>query len=332
MSEHVPETKYLDPEILQRIGDLELIAREVVEGLRVGSHRSPLRGFSTESAHHRQYVPGDPLRSIDWRVYGRSDRYYTKLYEAETNFDCHLLIDSSSSMTYGSGKVNKLEYAKFLGASLAYLVLKQRDSVGISLFDSEIRAYLPPRSTMGIMLQMDQLLKDTKPTPKTAIAKQLHDVALLLKRRSFVIVISDFLSEVEDVLAGLEHLKFAGHNVMVLHTLDPHELEFPFEGTWQFDGLEGEEPLITQPERIKEDYISNLKEYMSAFSEGCLTSQIEYALVDTSRPLDISSTNSLISANPFLKVRLAGPDHEFSQSIDSTCRTWDRITYPRTSA
>ena len=287
MSENVPETKYLDPEILQRLGDLELIAREVVEGLRVGSHRSPLRGFSTEFAHHRQYVPGDPLRSIDWRVYGKSDRYYTKLYEAETNFDCHLLIDSSSSMTYGSGKVNKLEYAKFLGASLAYLVLKQRDSVGISLFDSEIRAYLPPRSTMGILLQMDQLLKDTKPTPKTAIAKQLHDVALLLKRRSFVIVISDFLSEVEDVLAGLEHLKFAGHNVMVLHTLDPHELEFPFEGTWQFDGLEGEEPLITQPERIKEDYLSNLKEYMSAFSEGCLTSQIEYALVDTSRPLDI---------------------------------------------
>ena len=287
MSEHVPETKYLDPEILQRIGDLELIAREVVEGLRVGSHRSPLRGFSTEFAHHRQYVPGDPLRSIDWRVYGRSDRYYTKLYEAETNFDCHLLIDSSSSMTYGSGKVNKLEYAKFLGASLAYLVLKQRDSVGISVFDSEIRAYLPPRSTMGVLLQMDQLFKDTKPTPKTAIAKQLHDVALLLKRRSFVIVISDFLSEVEDVLAGLEHLKFAGHNVMVLHTLDPHELEFPFEGTWQFDGLEGEEPLITQPERIKEDYLSNLKEYMSAFSEGCLTSQIEYALVDTSRPLDI---------------------------------------------
>jgi len=287
MSEHVPETKYLDPEILQRLGDLELIAREVVEGLRVGSHRSPLRGFSTEFAHHRQYVPGDSLRSIDWRVYGRSDRYYTKLYEAETNFDCHLLIDSSSSMTYGSGKVNKLEYAKFLGASLAYLVLKQRDSVGISLFDSKIRAYLPPRSTMGVLLQMDQLLKDTKPTPKTAIAKQLHDVALRLKRRSFVIVISDFLSEVEDVLAGLEHLKFAGHNVLVLHTLDPHELEFPFEGTWQFDGLEGEEPLITQPERIKEDYLAKLKEYMSAFSEGCLASQIEYALVDTSRPLDI---------------------------------------------
>jgi uncharacterized protein (DUF58 family) len=246
-----------------------------------------LRGFSTEFAHHRQYVPGDSLRTIDWRVYGRSDRYYTKLYEAETNFDCHLLIDSSSSMTYGSGKVSKLEYAKFLGASLAYLVLKQRDSVGLSVFDSEIRAYLPPRSTMGVLLEMDRLLRETEPTPKTAIAKQLHDVALMMKRRSFVIVLSDFLSEADDVLAGLEHLRFAGHNVMVLHTMDPHELEFPFEGTWQFDGLEGEEPLITQPERIKEDYLSNLNEYLTTFRDGCVASQIDYALVDTSRPLDV---------------------------------------------
>ena len=170
MSERLPETKYLDPEVLQKLGDLELIAREVVEGLRVGSHRSPLRGFSTEFAHHRQYVPGDSLKTIDWRVYGRSDRYYTKLYEAETNFDCHLLIDSSSSMTYGSGKVGKLEYAKFLGASLAYLVLKQRDSVGLSIFDSEIRAHLPPRSTMGVLVEMDRLLRDVKPTPKTAMS------------------------------------------------------------------------------------------------------------------------------------------------------------------
>ena len=287
MSEHFPKTKYLDPEVLQQLGDLELVAREVVEGLRVGSHRSQLRGFSTEFAHHRQYVPGDSLRTIDWRVYGRSDRYYTKLYEAETNFDCHVLIDSSSSMNYGSGKISKLEYAKFLAASLAYLVLKQRDSVGLSVFDSKVRAYLPPRSTMGLLLQMDQLLKDAKPTPKTAIAKQLHDIALMMKRRSFVIVLSDFLSDVDDVLAGLEHLRFAGHNVMVLHTLDPHELEFPFEGTWQFDGLEGEEPLITQPERIKEDYLANLNEYLTAFRDGCMASQVDYALVDTSRPLDV---------------------------------------------
>ena len=286
MSEHLPQTHYLDPETLQKLGDLELVAREVVEGLRVGSHRSQLRGFSTEFAHHRQYAPGDAVKDIDWRVYGRSDRYYTKLYEAETNFDCHILIDSSASMTYGSGKVSKLEYAKFLAASLAYLVLKQRDSVGLSVFDSEVRAYMPPRSSMGILLRIDQLLRDTRPMPKTTIAKQLHDIALMMKRRSFVVVISDFFSDVDDILAGLDHLRFDGHNVMVLHTLDPHELKFPFNGTWQFDGLEGEEPLITQPERIRDDYLENLNNYLDAFRDGCVASQIDYTTVDTSRPLD----------------------------------------------
>jgi uncharacterized protein (DUF58 family) len=286
MSEHLPETNYLDPELLQRLGDLELVAREVVEGLRVGSHRSPLRGFSTEFAHHRQYSPGDALRTIDWRVFGRTDRYYTKLYEAETNFDCHLLIDASASMNYGSGKVSKLEYAKFLAASLAYLVLKQRDSVGLSVFDSEVRAYLPPRSAMGIILEIDKLLRDIKPTPRTSLAKQLHDIALMMKRRSVVIVISDLFSDVDDILAGLDHLRFDGHNVVVLHTLDPYELEFPFDGTWRFEGLEGEEPLTTQPERIRDDYLASFGEYMESLRAGCVAANIDYTVVDTSRPLD----------------------------------------------
>ena len=286
MSANLPDTNYLDPELLQRMGDLELIAREVVEGLRVGSHRSPLRGFSTEFAHHRQYSPGDEIRDIDWRVFGRTDRYYTKLYEAETNFDCTILIDASASMSYGSGKVNKLEYAKFLAASLAYVVLKQRDSVGLSVFDSEMREYLPPRSAMGVILQIDQLLRDIKPTPKTSIAKQLHDIALMMKRRSFVILISDLFSDVDDILAGLDHLRHDGHNVVVMHTLDPYEIEFPFKGTWQFDGLEGEEPLTTQPERIRDNYLASFGEYLEALKAGCVASYIDYTTVDTSRPLD----------------------------------------------
>ena len=286
MSANLPDTNYLDPELLQRMGDLELIAREVVEGLRVGSHRSPLRGFSTEFAHHRQYSPGDEIRDIDWRVFGRTDRYYTKLYEAETNSDCTILIDASASMSYGSGKVNKLEYAKFLAASLAYVVLKQRDSVGLSVFDSEMREYLPPRSAMGVILQIDQLLRDIKPTPKTSIAKQLHDIALMMKRRSFVILISDLFSDVDDILAGLDHLRHDGHNVVVMHTLDPYEIEFPFKGTWQFDGLEGEEPLTTQPERIRDNYLASFGEYLEALKAGCVASHIDYTTVDTSRPLD----------------------------------------------
>jgi uncharacterized protein (DUF58 family) len=212
----------------------------------VGSHRSPLRGFSTEFAHHRQYSPGDAIRDIDWRVFGRTERYYTKLYEAETNFDCHLLIDASASMTYASGKVSKLEYAKFLAAALAYIVLKQRDSVGLSIFDSRC-AHLPPRSTMGMILQIDRLLREAKAAPTNTIAKQLHDIALMMNRRSFVIVISDLLADVDDILAGLDHLRFDGHNVVVLHTLDPYEIEFPVHGHLAFDGLELEEPLTTQP-------------------------------------------------------------------------------------
>ncbi|MDG2184765.1 MAG: DUF58 domain-containing protein [Mariniblastus sp.] len=286
MSEHLPQTNYLDPEVLQKLDDLELIAREVVEGLRAGTHRSQLRGFSTEFAHHRQYVPGDAIRNIDWRVFGRTDRYYTKLYEAETNFDCYLLIDASSSMNYASGKVSKLEYAKFLAASLAHIVLKQRDSVGLSIFDSEVRAYLPPRSSMGIILQIDQLLRDIKPTPRTSIAKQLHDIALMMKRRSVVVLISDLFSDVDDILAGLDHLRFDGHNVVVLHTLDPSELEFPFQGAWCFEGLEEEEPLTTQAERIREDYLASFNVYMETLRDGCVASHVDYTTVNTSLPLD----------------------------------------------
>ena len=286
MTEHLPKTFYLDPEILQKLGDLELIAREAVEGLRVGLHRSPLRGFSTEFAHHRPYAPGDAIRDIDWRVYGRTDRYYTKLYEAETNYDCHLLLDTSASMRYASDKVSKLEYAKFLAASLAYLVLRQRDSVGLSIFDAEVRAYLPPRSAMGIILEIDRHLREIAPTPKSSVAQQLHDIALLMKRRSFVILISDLLADVDDILAGLDHLRFDGHNVVVFHTLDPYELEFPFQGTWRFEGLEEELPLTTQPERIREDYLASLNAYREALRHGCVGAHVDLATVDTSRPLD----------------------------------------------
>lgn len=286
MSEHLPNIHYLEPEMLQRIDDLVLVAREVVEGLRWGSHRSNLRGFSTEFAHHRPYSPGDAIRDLDWRLYGRTDRYYTKLYEAETNFDCYLLVDSSASMTYASNKVSKLEYAKFLAAALAYMVLKQRDSVGLSVFDSDVRAFFPPRSSMGIILEIDRLLRGAKPTPKSTIAQQLYDMALLMKRRSMVILISDLFADADDILRGLDHLRFAGHDVIVFHTLDPFECQFPFKGTWRFEGLEGEEHLITQPERIRESYLTNFNKYLETLRTGCIGSNVDYSLVDTSRPLD----------------------------------------------
>jgi uncharacterized protein (DUF58 family) len=286
MSEHLPNINYLEPEMLQKLDDLELIAREAVEGLRSGSHVSTLRGFSTEFAHHRQYSPGDAIRDLDWRLYGRTDRYYTKLYEAETNFDCYLLLDSSASMTYSSAKVSKLEYAKYFAASLAYMVLKQRDSVGLSVFDSKVRAHFPPRSSMGIILEIDRLLQQSHATPKSSIAQQLYDTALMIKRRSMVVLISDLFADADDILQGLDHLRFAGHNVVVFHTLDPYEINFPFKGTWRFEGLEEEEPLVTQPDRIRSDYLSSFNSYLETLRSGCIGSNVDYTLVDTSRPLD----------------------------------------------
>jgi uncharacterized protein (DUF58 family) len=165
-------------------------------------------------------------------------------------------------------------------------VLKQRDSVGLSVFDSDVRAYLPPRSAMGIILQIDRCLREIESQPKNTIARQLHDIAIMLKRRSFVVVISDFFADVDDIMAGLDHLRFDGHNVVVMHTLDPYEIDFPFKGTWRFEGLENEEPLTTQPERIRDDYLANFNRYLNDFRDGCIGANIDYTLVDTSRPLD----------------------------------------------
>jgi uncharacterized protein (DUF58 family) len=296
----LPNFNYLTPELLQSLDNLELVAREVVQGLRAGAHRSNLRGFSTEFAHHRQYVPGDPIRDLDWRLYGRTDRYFTKLYEAETNFDCYLLLDSSASMTYGSGKTTKLEYAKFLAASLAYMILNQRDSVGLSVFDSAVKSYFPPRSNMNIILEIDQILRKTEPLPKTSISQQLSDISMMLKRRSFVILISDLLADTDDIQKGLDNLRFAGHNVVVLHTLDPYEIEFPFKGTWRFNGLETEDPLTTQPERIKEDYHKNFNIYLEKLKAACVATNVDYTMVDTSTPLDQV-------LNEFVNKRNEGP-------------------------
>ena len=190
-------------------------------------------------------------------------------------------------MTYGSGKVSKLEYSKYLASALSYLVLNQRDSVGLSVFDSEMRAHLPPRSTMSIILQIEKILRDIKPTPKNSIAKQLNDIAMQIKRRSFVILISDLFSDVDDIMRGLQRLRYSGHNVVVFHTLDPYEIKFPFKGTWKFDALEDDEELITQPEKIRKEYMTNLTEYLDELRTGCIGSGVDYTLVDTSTPLDL---------------------------------------------
>lgn len=277
--------RYLDPEILQQIGPLELVAREVVEGLHVGMHKSPLRGFSTEFAQHRPYVPGDELRHIDWRVYARTQRYYVKLFEAETNLTANLLLDASSSMRYASGAVSKLEYAKFMAASLAYLIVKQRDAAGLGVFDGELRAYVEPRTAMSVIRRIAEALEQAHDEPRTDVAGILHEFARRMPRRGFVMLFSDLFDHIEEFLSGLDHLRFRGHNVTVFHILDPAELGFPFDGSCRFKGLENDGQVITQPKRIRAAYLAELRSFLRRIRSACERSHVDYVLVDTSRPV-----------------------------------------------
>ncbi len=287
--------RYLDPEVLQKIGSLELVARQVVEGMRVGHHKSPLKGFSTEFAQHRPYVHGDELRHIDWRVYGRSSRYYVKLFEAETNFTANLLLDASRSMHYKSGKVSKLEYAKYMAASLAHLIVGQHDSVGLGVFDDKLRTYIPPKGTQGVIRNIADELENVEPVPRTNVSAILHEFARRLPRRGMVILFSDLFDNIEEFLAGIKHLRFRGHNVTVFHTLDHFELDFPFDGTCKFKGLEEDGEIVTQPKRVRAAYLEELQKFLMQIKKALEKYEADYVLVDTSRPVDTVLAEYLIT-------------------------------------
>jgi uncharacterized protein (DUF58 family) len=289
--------RYLEPATLQKISSLELVAREVVEGVRIGIHKSPLKGFSTEFAYHRPYVNGDPIRHLDWRVYARTERYYLKQYEAETNFIAHLLLDASSSMHYGSGSVSKLEYAKYLAASIAYMIVSQRDSAALAVFDSQLRSYIEPSGSMSIIGTIAAELEKIEPVPRTNIASLLHEFAGRIRRRGFVILFSDLFDHVDDFVKGLDHLRDCGHNVIVFHTLDPYELTFPFDGTIKFKDLEGPSDILTRPKRIHDAYMAELKKLLTTIRTACNRSQVDYVLVDTSKPVDAVLTAYITARN-----------------------------------
>lgn len=284
----------LDPEVLERLGSLELIAREIVEGTRIGLHRSPLRGFSTEFSHHRPYVPGDPIRRLDWRVYARTSRYYLKLHESETDFAAHILLDASASMDYGSSGMTKLRYAKILAASLAHLIVRQRDSAGLAVFDSELRSYIEPSSAPGIVGTLAGELEKVTAAPRTDVAALLHDIAERIRPRGVVILISDLLDDPGGFGRGLDHLRFRGHDVIVLNVLDPWEIEFPFDGTLKFKGLEAPDEVLTRPRRIREAYLEALRAFLAEVREACERSRVDYVLAETSRRVDLVLAEYLI--------------------------------------
>ncbi len=284
---------YLDPVVVARAQALGVKARTLVEGLRVGDHKSPYRGFSVEFVQHREYVPGDDIRHIDWKSYGRSERYTIKQYEQETNFVAHLMVDASRSMLYGDGATNKLEYAKVLTAALSFLIVHQRDSVALNVFDAGWRTRLPASGQMGHVQTILHTLESVEPQEKTALAPLLHDLANQVRRRGLVFLISDCFDDVGQLLDGLQHLRFGGHEVVVFHILHPDEMDFPFNGMVKFDGMEENLQLLTRPQMIKPAYQRALHKYLDELQQGCERNGCDYVPMATGRPLEEALTEYL---------------------------------------
>ncbi|MBL9138426.1 MAG: DUF58 domain-containing protein [Verrucomicrobiales bacterium] len=282
--EGTPES-LLDPQALAHAERLGLHARQVVEGYLAGEHRSPFFGFATEFAQHREYAQGDDLRHLDWKVLGRTDRYYVKQYEQETNFVAQILLDGSESMRYGSGAVTKLQYAKQLAACLSYLILLQRDAVAVGMFDAGLRRYLPRSNSRANLHVIMAQLASFEAGAKTQIGSVLHEMAQQTPRKGMVLLISDLFDDEDQILAGIQHLRFIGHEVIVLHVLDPAELEFPFSGNVEFVGLEGLPPQLTRAHEIRKSYRQEIDAFRNRLREGCERNQSHYVLVNTGDPL-----------------------------------------------
>ena len=289
--------KYLDPKTLSKIARLDLIARLVVEGFISGLHRSPYHGFSVEFAEHREYVPGDDLRHIDWRVFAKSDRFYIKQYEEETNLRSHILLDCSGSMAYpehpGTGRLNKWDYASTVAAAIAFLQSRQQDAVGLILFDHEIRRQLPGAASPRQLHDMITIIEDSGPREQTEVKILFRYLADRIKSRSMVVVISDLLTDVEDLIAGLQRLRHTRHEVLVLHVLDHDEITFPFADQTLFEGIEIDVRLLTDPQSLRQSYLRGLQEFIHRVRSFCMDNRIDYALLSTKEPLDVALSTFL---------------------------------------
>lgn len=281
--------KYLDPQTLARLQGLEVRARSIVEGYVSGVHRSPFHGFSIEFAEHREYVPGDDLRYVDWKVFGKTDKIYLKQYEEETNLVAYLLLDASESMRYQdeSSPLSKLEYAKCAAASLAYLILQQQDSVGLVTFDNKIRTVVRASSNPSHLKQLLHVMEISPAEKKTATGPIFHELAERLSKRGVVIILSDLFDDVNAMLAGLKHFRHRRHDVIVMHVLDPSELDFPFRHTTLFKGLEELPDVLTDPRSLRKAYLKEFGSYLQSVKRGCRAHHADYVLLRTDQPLDL---------------------------------------------
>jgi uncharacterized protein (DUF58 family) len=290
--------KYLDPLTLAKVRSLELQARLIIEGYLSGTHRSPYHGFSVEFAQHREYVPGDDIKHVDWKVYGRTGRYYLKQYEEETNLVCWLLLDISESMQYRTGPVSKYDYACMVSAALSYLILHQQDSVGLVTFDDQVRQFLRPSSQPSHLKQIIQIMNRGAAREKTHLAPLFHDLAERIPHRGLIVILSDLFDDVADLMTGLKHLRHKRHEVVVFHVLDRAELDFPFQEATLFRGLEQLPELLTDPRSLRQGYLDEIGSFIQELQRGCRGQNIDYFQLHT-------DTNLGIALSSYLAQRLA---------------------------
>jgi len=279
--------QYFEPDRVAKLRNLSLLARQAVEGFISGLHRSPHKGFSVEFSEHREYSPGDDLRHLDWVAWGRSDRYYIKQYEQETNLRAYILLDVSASMNYRlSGGQTKFAYGCFLAACLAYLMCRQQDVVGMIAFDEDVRFHLPPGSTPSHLDRVFKHLEATRPGRKTAIGPTFHKLAQSIAKRGLVVIISDLYDEPSEILKALQHFVFKKHQVILFHVMDPAELEFPFRKILSFVDMETQDRLQVDPRTVRDAYLKEVGAFIEMYRKECSDRKIEYSLTPTSTPYD----------------------------------------------
>jgi uncharacterized protein (DUF58 family) len=277
-----------DPTSLSKYGRLAFVARNLVEGFLTGVHKSPYKGFSVEFAEHRQYYPGDEIRHIDWRAFGKTDRYYIKEYEEETNLWAHLLVDASGSMKFHGGEhPSKFHYAQYIAASLAYLMLHQRDAVGLATHDTKLRQLIPPKANSKHLLRLIQALEKTVPGGETSLAPLWHQLAERFSRRGLVVILSDCFDQIGSLMKALGHFRHQKHEVLLLHVLAPEEIEFPYKKWTQFRNLEvmGHK-LLVDPQRLRKEYLKNFQDFCQQLRLQAGQMMIDYHLLRTDEPVE----------------------------------------------
>jgi uncharacterized protein (DUF58 family) len=279
-------SRFLDPALLAKLPNLEIAAKKLVKGTFVGYHKSPDFGYSVEFVDHREYAAGDDLRTVDWRVWARKDKYYVKRFEMESQLKATIILDGSKSMDFGDGKLTKLEYGSYLSATLAYTLIHQNDMAGLVTFDSQVRAYIPPRGSRQHLRLMLHTLGNLKPGPATNIPNVCHHLAETIKTRGMIILISDLLDDTEKVIEALQHFQHKKHDVIVFHLLDDAELDLPYAELSNFRELETASRLAIDPATFRGTYRERVTEFCARLREGCLQTNIDYHLIRTSQPIE----------------------------------------------